>query len=214
MNFDEFSAIVTNSGGTVHGKPKTWKDVNVKLHGHGTSFHFHADSKIENVNLIDHGGLNNIIVGQNSKLTGKIKLGRGCTLRLGKNISCTSGVNYHISEMTEVNIGNNCMFGMGVSIFTHDYHPIFDASSGNRINISKNVTIGQNVWIANEATVLKGTSIGEGSVIGACSIVNGIIGEKCIAAGNPAKIIAENIIWDRASLNTTHPDGINHLRSI
>lgn len=214
MDFNEFCKRIRDAGGSVSGSPKSWKNNKFQLMGCNTHFEFHPNCKIESLSFTDYGGMNKIIVGENSKLTGNVKIGRSCEIKIGKNVTCTSGVNYHISEMTCISIGDGCMLGVGVSIYTHDYHPIFDINTGNRINKSRNVSIGNNVWIANQATILKGTVIGNNSVIGMNSVVSGLVKDSCISAGNPAKIIAENIIWDRASFNTTHPDGIKHKRDI
>ena len=51
------------------------------------------------------------------------------------------------------------------------------------------VTIGDNVWICTGALILPGVTIGEGSIIGAGSVVAKDIPPKCLAVGNPCKVI-------------------------
>ena len=51
------------------------------------------------------------------------------------------------------------------------------------------VTIGDNVWICTAATVLPGVNIGEGSIIGAGSVVTKDVPPRCLAAGNPCRVI-------------------------
>lgn len=41
--------------------------------------------------------------------------------------------------------------------------------------------------------ILKGVSIGSGSVIAAGSVVTKDVPENCVAAGNPAKVVKENL---------------------
>ena len=51
------------------------------------------------------------------------------------------------------------------------------------------VTIGDNVWICTGALILPGVTIGEGSVIGAGSVVTKDIPPRCVAVGNPCRVI-------------------------
>ncbi|WP_157763329.1 acyltransferase [Pseudomonas citronellolis] len=214
MNFEDFVALVEKSGGEVNGRPATWKSVSVVLKGKGTSFSFSPSSKVDGLSITDYGGNNRFKVGERSKLTGTIKVGKGCELSIGENFTSTGGLKFHLSEGCNIHIGNDCMLGLNVNIYNHDYHPVFSASTGKRLNWSKDVIIKDHVWLANNVTVLKGSIINSGSVVGIESTVVGEIPSNCIAVGNPAKVIKEGIVWDRASLNTSHPDGIESLEEI
>ena len=44
-------------------------------------------------------------------------------------------------------------------------------------------------------TIMKGVTIGEGTVIAANSVVTHSLPAHCLASGNPAEVIAENIFW-------------------
>nr|WP_281431861.1 hypothetical protein [Rhizobium setariae] len=76
-------------------------------------------------------------------------------------------------------------------------HSIFDAVTGERINPASDVEIGAHVWVGNRVLVMKGARIGSGSMIGAGAIVNADVPKNCIAAGQPARVIRESIMWDR-----------------
>lgn len=41
----------------------------------------------------------------------------------------------------------------------------------------------------------KGVTIGDGAVIAAGSVVTKDVPEKCLVAGNPAKVIATDVVW-------------------
>lgn len=123
-------------------------------------------------------------------------------LSIGHN---TTMENVHIA-VTENNssvlIGKDCMFAYDIEIRTGDSHSILDLESRKRINKAKNIVIGNHVWLAAHCRILKGVNILDNCVIGSDSVVT----KSCehpnvILAGNPAKIIKTNIIWDRRNLS-------------
>ncbi|EEW11823.1 acetyltranferase, putative [Vibrio mimicus VM573] len=77
---------------------------------------------------------------------------------------------------------------------TSDGHDIL--YNGERINLARDITIGAHVWLADNVTILKGVDIGSGSIIGINATVTKSIDQSCIAAGNPARKIKDNISWN------------------
>lgn len=116
-------------------------------------------------------------------------------ISIGENTIVSAHFHFAEIEGTKIQIGNNCLFSAGVSIRTGDSHTIMDDASRNRTNPSLDVIIGNHVWIGNGASVLKGCHISEKCVVGTNSVLTKSMNSGCIAAGNPAKIIRENINW-------------------
>jgi maltose O-acetyltransferase len=54
---------------------------------------------------------------------------------------------------------------------------------------SEPVIIEDHVWIGSKAVILPGVRIGSRAVIGAGSIVTKDIPSRCVAAGNPARVL-------------------------
>lgn len=91
-----------------------------------------------------------------------------------------------------VEIGDGCAIGRDVVIRSFDGHIVVDEN----YKISKPINIGNHVWIGQGASVLKGIQIGDGAIIGANAVVTKDIPAHCAVAGNPAKIVKENILWE------------------
>lgn len=132
-------------------------------------------------------------------LGNRVLLHRGCKLSVwgtqGK-ATLTIGNNTYVGDRTEIHagkqikIGNGCNIAWNCTIVDRDYHKL-NADT----ECLKPVTICDHVWICQGATILKGVTLGEGCVIGAGAVVTKDVPPHCIAAGNPAKVIKENVIW-------------------
>ena len=91
-------------------------------------------------------------------------------------------------------VGRNVLIASNVQIYTatHSVIPEERRSSGGGdacITIAKPVTIKDNAWIGGGAIILPGVTIGEGTTIGAGSVVTRDIPDRCVAVGNPCRVI-------------------------
>ena len=71
-----------------------------------------------------------------------------------------------------------------------DFHKI-ETNTNNETG----VVIGNHVWVGANSTVLKNVTIEDGAIVGANSLVTKNVSSNCVVAGNPAKVIKENILW-------------------
>ncbi|QED37602.1 sugar O-acetyltransferase [Antarcticibacterium arcticum] len=112
----------------------------------------------------------------------------------GKNIKLGTNVYFNfncvILDVAPVIIGNNCLFGPAVQIYTPT-HPLDHAQRASGMESGKHIEIGNHVWVGGNVTICPGVSIGDRSVIGAGSVVTKNIPAGVFAAGNPCKIIRE-----------------------
>jgi len=103
-----------------------------------------------------------------------------------------------------VKMGRNCSFGYGgLGCIIHSRAVI-----GNDVECGAHVLIGgnarslgvpiieDNVYIGFGAAIIGHITVGTGSVIGANSVVNRSVPPRCVAAGNPAQIVATDIEID------------------
>ncbi|MFD9627383.1 sugar O-acetyltransferase [Peribacillus muralis] len=123
----------------------------------------------------------------------------GVTPSIEHNFHCDLGYNIHIGDnfyagynctildMAQVRIGDNCMIGPNVGLYTagHSIEPKERNKSGYAIPI----TIGNDVWIGGSCVILPGITIGDNSIIAAGSVVTKDVPANAIVAGNPARVL-------------------------
>ena len=90
-----------------------------------------------------------------------------------------------------IEIGEGCAISDNVSIADSDSHFI----NGKKDTMTSPILIGNHVWIGKNVTILKGVHIGDGAIIGAGSVVTRDVPPKSLAAGNPARVIKDNVEW-------------------
>lgn len=137
------------------------------------------------LSLDGQADIRNCLLNDNSKInvySGNLKIedayiGENCTIHVYNQISIGSG--------TIISWNVNIMDGDGHSIYYDD-----------KDNSPKPIVIEENVWIGHNAVILKGLTIGKGSVVAADSVVTKSIPPYSLVAGNPARIVKNNIKWD------------------
>ena len=110
----------------------------------------------------------------------------GYNIKAGKNVFMN--FNCCILDVMEVKIGDNCMLGPNVQIYTAT-HPLEANQRNSGREFAKPITIGNNVWIGGNAVICPGVDIGNNVVIGAGAIVTKSFPDDVFIAGNPARII-------------------------
>lgn len=90
-----------------------------------------------------------------------------------------------------IEIGHGCTIGRDVIIRSYDGHEVI--GSDNKIALP--IHIGNHVWIGQRAIILKGVTIGDGAIVAAGAIVTKDVPAHSIVAGNPARVVRENITW-------------------
>jgi len=178
-------------------------------------------SVIKNISISIKGSNNKISIGNNCNLTDikiqifgdnhRLEINKSCRFKdtsfwfedleniisVGSDTTC-EGAHIAVTETKgNIRIGEDCMLSFGIDIRNGDSHIILDNKTRNRINYPGDIQIGNHVWIGAHAQILKNTSIGSGSIIGIRSLVSKNVPDNSIAAGNPAKVIKQEIEWER-----------------
>lgn len=82
-----------------------------------------------------------------------------------------------------IHIGKDSYIAFNARIMTHDFTR----------GLYLHTRIGENCFIGGQSLILPGVTIGDGCIVGAGSVVTKDVPDRCAVAGNPARIIAENI---------------------
>lgn len=125
-------------------------------------------------------------------------IGKGCRFDIGKGAVAKFGRGYVNSKtnfiiMHGITVGDGCAISWGCEFLDDDFH---DISYSGRKAKTPSIEIGRHVWIGSNVTVLKGSMIPDGCVVASGSVVSSAFEKtNCIIAGNPAKVIKENVEW-------------------
>jgi acetyltransferase-like isoleucine patch superfamily enzyme len=136
---------------------------------------------------------------------GSVRVGQDATIRIGANVSATSSVTMSAVEGTTIEVRDDVMFASRNQLRADDGHPIFDVTTGRRVNPARPIVVGEHVWVGWGAVLLAGASVGSGSVIGMNAIVSGKLPNNCIAVGAPARVVRKHVAWERPHLSLDRP---------
>ncbi|MBF0282156.1 MAG: acyltransferase [Zetaproteobacteria bacterium] len=131
---------------------------------------------------------------------GKVRIGCAAnifihdgTLTIGDNFDASR--NLLIMCQNKIHIKHDVLISWNVSIMDHDGHDI--QQHGESINPPRAIEIGSQVWIGCNSTILKGAQLAEQSVVGAHAIVTGSFPAHALIAGQPARLVKQDISWQQ-----------------
>lgn len=156
-----------------------------------------SPAKIANCDIFIKGKNTRLVIeeGVNVRYTQIEILGDNSSIHIGKNSIIGHGCYLSAKEGKKLLIEEECMLSRNIKLMTSDGHYIYQ--NNEIINFGNDVTINRNVWLADNVTVLKGVTVGENSVVAINATVTKSIPPSSIAAGNPAKIVKENVLWKK-----------------
>lgn len=183
---------------------------NVTLSGYirGDNNRIHIASSIRRsvISLCVSGSNNEVSIGRMIEVNalqiaiGSHVLAHRAALSIGDSFSI--GPNSQFLLYTSGNrlvIGRDCMFSKNVTVRCGESpHLIFDKNTGEFLDVSDGVVIGDHVWVGENTYLTKSAQIADECIVGACAVVTKKFTTPHVAvAGNPAKVVRENVQWLR-----------------
>jgi acetyltransferase-like isoleucine patch superfamily enzyme len=169
----------------------------IRIDGKNNKILVEGSIKISKIKIVIKGSNNTLHIKSGAKINSSFLeiVGDNCSIIIGKNSIIGNGCYLSAKEKDiTLSIGDECMLSRNAKLMTSDGHPIL--KDGKIINSAKNITLNTKVWVADDVVILKGVEIGSNSIVGIGSVLTKSIPTNSIAAGNPAKVIKENISWD------------------
>ena len=116
------------------------------------------------------------------------------------DFKCDYGYNIHLGEnfyanfdlvildVCEVRIGDNCLIGPGVGIYTAT-HPLDVATRRAGWESGSPVTFGDDVWIGGNCVINPGVRLGSNVVVASGAVVTESFPDNCLIGGVPARLL-------------------------
>lgn len=180
------------------------KNLTVKMFGENNYIEIHEPINIAKKGYISCFSNSKVLIDANNKYKEtEILVGTNNELMIGKNTTIERA--YFLmreSQNTKISIGDDCMISYNVIVRTGDGHTIYNSKTMEVLNPPKDVYIGNHVWIIANTTILKGSYIPDNCIVSTYSLVNRPFEEEnCVIAGIPAKVVKQEINWDRCPVN-------------
>jgi maltose O-acetyltransferase len=138
---------------------------------------------------VQFSGGGEVVVGEGVSLNGTVVPIELVTYTSGRiEIGDHTFINYgaSIAARASVKIGSCCHIGHYTFVMDNDQHDVFRHLE---LPPSEPVIIEDHVRIGSKVVVLSGVRIGSHAAIGAGSIVKKDVPLRCVAAGNPARVL-------------------------
>ena len=151
-----------------------------------------GQSNCKTVLAIEHGG--RMIVSENVQIARgtRVLISKKGIMQIGSHFWCNGDCFFNCT--TNITIGDNNMYGWGISFNTTDGHHVYD--NGAMKPMEGNITIGNHIWIASHSIIGKNTFIADDCVVAQNSLVGKRFEQsKCLIGGMPAKVIKDNFTW-------------------
>lgn len=138
-------------------------------------------------------------VGENVHINPPLYIDYGYNIHIGDNFYANFDCIF--LDVNTITIGNNCLFGPRVSLYTAG-HPVDKDIRNEGYEFGYSITIGNDVWIGGNVVINPGVQIGNGVVVASGAVVSKDIEDNVLVAGVPAKVIrkideADRLYWQK-----------------
>lgn len=166
----------------------------VTFKGTGNTLIIEEGVEFSFLDVVFFGSNATLTIGANSIINASFFLQSNTSISIGSNCKFNKPCIFNALNKQHIVIGNDCLFA-NAKFFTYEGASILDANH-KVINPPASISIGDRVWFAENSMIMQGTNIGNDCVVAACSLILGLtVGSNKVIAGNPAKVIKDDISW-------------------
>jgi tetrahydrodipicolinate N-acetyltransferase len=132
-------------------------------------------------------------------ISGTVNVGRGSRVYVNDGGHLELGNRSYINDCSvitcfdRIHIGSHCAISWNTNILDTNIHEL--VVQGTPRPRSQSIHIGDHVWVGTGAIVLPGVTVGDGAVVAAGSVVKSDVPPGAVVAGNPARVVRENVSW-------------------
>lgn len=186
---------IVNQGGVKVGS-------RIQISGNGNMVILEKNSMLLNSLVKITGDNNEVRLGADSYVSGAELWveNNKCVLNIGKNTFV--GHHSHLActeDGSKLIVGDDGMISSYVQIRTGDSHSILNMD-GQRINKAQSVNVGDHCWLGEGSKVMKGVTLEGDDIVSTGAIVTKSFSKNLLLGGIPARIIKENVKWDKERL--------------
>ncbi|MFD1694353.1 acyltransferase [Roseibium aestuarii] len=135
--------------------------------------------KVKKRGLGHLSGLRNLLVNLKRNYYNKV-----WGMHLDPTCQISLSAKFDLTYPRGVHVGANSYVAFEARILCHD----------RTRGLYLDTRIGRNCFIGGRSLILPGVEIGDGCVVGAGSVVTKSVPPGCVVAGNPARILRENVV--------------------
>ena len=168
--------------------------------GKNNTIKFHKNFRNISADIFFTGSNNTVFIGNNVSGVYNIKF-IGSDNKIVISDECHSNgcsINFFGGNNSSFVMGKRCLCSWDVQIFVTDGHPMFDKITGEKLNYNSsfNFSIGEHCWLGYGSIITKNANLADNVIVGAGAVVVKPVEKSFVAvAGNPAKIVKENIMF-------------------
>lgn len=178
----------------------------LRINGNNNQIIAGKNKNSSRVSIQIYGDNNKIYIGEDVLVNGIIDIGfkhhnkvDNAIIKIGKGSHINSVTMVILEPDSQIVIGEDCLFASEVDIWASDTHSITDLD-GKLLNYGGHVEIGDHVWLGKGVKISKYVTIPNNSIVGWGSVVSSKFDiPNVLIAGNPAKIVKQNINWNKLS---------------
>ena len=124
--------------------------------------------------------------------------GNNQKVEIGDNIEISGAIINMGESNCHLIIEDFCMLSNNITFQMSDAHSVLDKNTKKIINrVTHPVVVGKHSWISRNVVFTKSASVAPNTIVGNGSVVTKVFQEEYVAiAGNPAKIIKREVLWD------------------